>query len=270
MRQADDSEQQNDERLNDDDVDMKECVDDDDTGFLKNEWSKNMVMKKLCVFNYPRMKYLLDSGFNLCLYGIGSKVDYVNYYVQTRLQTKEHVYVFNGFTQSCNMRVVVSQLKTWCETNLKPHLERQGTLYPGSLSLHEKVSMMKADFQAVYKKLQVKHKDPLSKLGTDDYDEMDMFESKPEPSDKLDVYLVIHSIDAGMLKSDDSQDLLAELASAPYVHLIVTMDHLCANRMWNNSQLDKFGFYMMQTDTFRAYDKEYINQPELFAIKNDN
>ena len=100
------------------------------------------------------MKYLLDSGFNLCLYGIGSKVDYVNYYVQTRLQTKEHVFVFNGFTQSCNMRVIVSSLKTWCEANLKPYVDRPGAhLYPGSLSLHEKVSSMKADLQTTFKKL---------------------------------------------------------------------------------------------------------------------
>ena len=110
----------------------------------------------------------------------------------------------------------------------------------------------------------------MSKLFTDDYNEMEMFESKVDQSQKLDVYIIIHCADAGMLKSDDSQDLLAELASAPYLHLIVTVDHMCANRMWNNSQLDKFGFYMLQTDTFRAYDKEYANQPEVFAIKNDN
>lgn len=78
----------------------------------------------------------------------------------------------------------------------------------------------------------------------EDYDEMAMFESDMADEVKLDLYIVIHSMDAGQLKSEDSQDLLAELASAPFIHLIVTVDHLAANRLWNNTQMDKFGFYM--------------------------
>ena len=60
------------------------CVDDDD-GILKNEYHKNMVMKRLVNEMYPKMKYLLDSGFNLCLYGVGSKIDFLNFFVQQKL-----------------------------------------------------------------------------------------------------------------------------------------------------------------------------------------
>ena len=60
------------------------------------------------------------------------------------------------------------------------------------------------------------------------------------------------------------------MASTPYIHLIASVDHMAANRLWTNQQLDKFGFYMQRCDTFQPYDNEYTNQGELFSIKNDN
>jgi hypothetical protein len=51
-------------------------------------------------------------------------------------------------------------------------------------------------------------------------------------------------MDIGPLKSDESQDLLAELATIPQISLIVSVDHIAVTRLWNDSQLDKFNFYM--------------------------
>lgn len=79
------------------DVDMAD--DDDDSGpFPKNVQAKNTLMRKLVGELHPKMKYLLDCSFNICLYGVGSKVDFLNYYVQRELLAKENVCVFNGFT----------------------------------------------------------------------------------------------------------------------------------------------------------------------------
>lgn len=52
--------------------------------------------------------------------------------------------------------------------------------------------------------------------------------------------------------------------------MVVSVDHIGASRMWSNFHLDKFNFYMMQIDTYLAYDKEFNFQPALFADKNDN
>lgn len=73
--------------------------------------------------------------------------------------------------------------------------------------------------------------DPLQNFGKAGYDLMLMFDSPPECT--CDIFIVIHCLDAGQLRSEENQDLLAELASTPYIHLIVSVDHMCSNRLWN-------------------------------------
>jgi len=97
---------------------------------------------------------------------------------------------------------------------------------------------------------------------------MAMFASPPES--EVDLYLLIHCLDAGQLRSEECQDQLSLLAQAPYLHFIVSVDHMSANRLWNTQHLDRFNFYFQRMDTYLPYEKEYANQPELFAIKNDN
>ena len=97
--------------------------------------------------------------------------------------------------------------------------------------------------------LDIKSNNPIEKLtnhfasgsNAKDFDPLCMFDSPPDNS--YDVYLVIHSLDAGQLRSEENQDLLAELASTPFIHLIVSVDNMNSNRLWNGQQLDKFGFY---------------------------
>ena len=77
-------------------------------------------------------------------------------------------------------------------------------------------------------------------------------------------------MDAGALRSEESQDMLAELASSPYITVVASVDHILSNRMWSTQQCDKYSFYMMKVDTYRPYINEYMNSSDLFAIKNDN
>ena len=128
----------------------------------------------------------------------------------------------------------------------------------------------------MYFHLKNKNQDPIDKLtnyfadssNAKEFDPMCMFDSPPDNS--YDVYLVIHSLDAGQMRSEENQDLLADLASTPFIHLIVSVDNMNSNRLWNGQQLDKLGFYFQRMDTYLPYEKEYANQPELFAVKNDN
>ena len=56
-----------------------------------------------------------------------------------------------------------------------------------------------------------------------------------EPDNEYDLTIVIHSMDIGVLKQDESQDLLSELAAIPQISLIVTVDHIGITRLWNDS-----------------------------------
>ena len=91
-----------------------------------------------------------------------------------------------------------------------------------------------------------------------------------EPENEYDLTIVIHSMDIGVLKQDESQDLLSELAAIPQISLIITVDHIAITRLWNDSQLDRFNFYSVQMDTFQSFGSESHYQPDLFAAKNDN
>jgi hypothetical protein len=83
-----------------------------------------------------------------------------------------------------------------------------------------------------------------------------IMESMLMPENHQQLFIVIHSLDSGQLKEDGVQDLLAELASIQQIKMIVSLDHFASSRLWNNQQLDKFGFYTLQIDTFMPYIKE--------------
>ena len=77
-------------------------------------------------------------------------------------------------------------------------------------------------------------------------------------------------MEAGMLKNEECQDYLSELACISQIKLMITVDHLQTARLWNDSQLDKFNYYTVELNTFIYYDKEFEYQPPLFSAKNEN
>ena len=55
------------------------------------------------------MKFYLESGFNLLVYGFGSKWAILNDFVQTHLEFKETV-VFNGYHNQINVKMVFKEI----------------------------------------------------------------------------------------------------------------------------------------------------------------
>lgn len=82
--------------IEDDDVDM----DHDDYGaeaninssdtrldvHVKHQFLKNKNIELLIKTKYGEMKYMLDCGFNILLYGIGTKFEFLNLFCQKHLQ----------------------------------------------------------------------------------------------------------------------------------------------------------------------------------------
>jgi hypothetical protein len=52
---------------------------------IKKEVRIECILKEKALFN--KMKYMLDCGFNLLVYGVGSKYDMLNLFAQKQLQT---------------------------------------------------------------------------------------------------------------------------------------------------------------------------------------
>ena len=62
----------------DDQVDLKDYR----NVYIKNLDLKKKNLEKLTKTNFSKMKFLLDCGFNLLMYGIGSKIDFINLFCQ--------------------------------------------------------------------------------------------------------------------------------------------------------------------------------------------
>lgn len=55
------------------------------TPYIKNQNLKNLNIKYIFKEQFPKLKYMLDCGFNLMIYGMGSKFDLMNLFVQKQL-----------------------------------------------------------------------------------------------------------------------------------------------------------------------------------------
>lgn len=55
--------------------------DKNETDDLRHQIKKNENCKELKKENFAKMKYMLDIGFNLLIYGVGSKRDITNLFI---------------------------------------------------------------------------------------------------------------------------------------------------------------------------------------------
>ena len=74
----------------------------------------------------------------------------------------------------------------------------------------------------------------------------------------------------GMLKGQEWQEMLGELANIEAIKLIVTVDNCKSGILFTDHQLDMFNFVCIQADTFQLFHDELSWQPTLFSAKNDN
>jgi origin recognition complex subunit 2 len=58
------------------------------------------------------MKYMLDCGFNLLIYGYGSKRDAINLFHQ-KLLIDEETIIFNGYHTALTIRTVIEKINFW-------------------------------------------------------------------------------------------------------------------------------------------------------------
>ena len=55
---------------------------------------------------------MLDCGFNLLVYGAGSKFDLMNLFIQKQL-ANYYILVFNAFNPVCNMKKIIDGIINW-------------------------------------------------------------------------------------------------------------------------------------------------------------
>ena len=90
----------------------------------EEEWKKHRLEKEqLATFNLEkfgmRMKHYINCGFNLLIYGVGSKWTFINNYLQRHMKD-DHCLVVNGYHSATNMKTVTNPMMGYAQ---KYHLK---------------------------------------------------------------------------------------------------------------------------------------------------
>jgi origin recognition complex subunit 2 len=78
--------------------------------------------------------------------------------------------------------------------------------------------------------------------------------------------LVVHNIDGPALRSDRIQSSLAELAAAPRIHLLASIDHIQAGLMWSAQHSAQFNFVCHDLTTFAPYATETSYEDQVDTV----
>lgn len=65
--------------------------------------------------------------------------------------------------------------------------------------------------------------------------------------------IFIHSMDVGVLKGQEWQEILGEISQCKKIRLIVTMDNAKSGVLFTDQLLDKYNFVAIQLDTFESF-----------------
>jgi origin recognition complex subunit 2 len=176
-------------------------------------------LMKLHARSFLQWQFELSEGFNICLYGWGSKRQLVNKFAEwlyPKHNPPPKIVVVNGYTPKLNIRTVINALsKAVLGKDAPTRLVGQPNEVLDSL---------------------------LSHLTTH------------PPSSP--VIAMINSIDATPLRRPATQSLLARLAAHHSINIVATADTPSFPLMWNTTLRDQFNFVFHDCTTYAPYDAE--------------
>ncbi|PGH32344.1 origin recognition complex subunit 2 [[Emmonsia] crescens] len=169
--------------------------------------------------SFPQWEFELSEGFNICMYGYGSKRRLVNRFAEwlsQRCSDPPTIVIVNGYVSSTTIRSILA------------------TIISAILG-----------------------SDTPSKLGTQPSEVLELLQSilnnNPPPRP---IMVFINSIDAPPLRRPSHQALLARLASIPLINILATADIPNFPLLWDVSHRDQFNFVFHDCTTFAPYEVE--------------
>jgi len=178
----------------------------------RHEPEKKYLMK-LHARSFLQWQFELNEGFNICLYGLGSKRQLVNQFAEwlyPKHNPPPRIVIVNGYAPKLNIRTVLNTLNTSVMSDkAPPRLAGQPNEVLDSL---------------------------LSHLAA---------HTPPSP-----VVLMINSIDAPALRRPATQSLLARFAANPSISVVATADTPSFPIMWNTALRNQFNFVFHDCTTY--------------------
>ncbi|DAA77291.1 TPA_exp: Uncharacterized protein A8136_6551 [Trichophyton benhamiae CBS 112371] len=179
--------------------------------------------------SFPQWHFEMTEGFNVCIYGYGSKRKLVQRYADWLYEHYNQppaIVVVNGYTPDITIRSILATVAT-------------AILGP----------------------------DDTSKLGVQPNDVLESIRAvllKNPPPQPITV--LINSIDAPPLRRAQQQSQLARLAEIPYINILATADTPNFLVLWDITLRDKFNFVFHDCTTFASYDVELNVVDEVHSL----
>lgn len=159
---------------------------------------------------------LLMEGFNLLLYGVGSKMKLLQTFKAEFLYEYPSVTI-NGFNPGITVQEIVS-------TILRQVMGEESL----AVGLANQVEQI------------VKH-----------------FSCR----DADDLFLLVNNIDGSGLRNNKAQAVLSQLACAPHIHIVGSVDHINASLLWDQEQLKTLRLIWINATTLEPYVLESSLEP---------
>jgi hypothetical protein len=182
------------------------------------------------------MMFMLETGLNLVLYGVGSKINFMKKFTQSLKGSP--ILCINGFHPGITLKTALKELTTFINDNYV-----KGT--KSGLREMKKFFCMHDNIEYLLKTLSL------------------------EVLNIPKIYIIIMSLDGGNLKSLELQRHLSILARCEKIGIIVTTDTLKPGAFWDDSVLDRYNFVFYEINTYEEFHLEKSLSTPLFSMKNE-
>lgn len=198
---------------------------------LQERSSLNELHKTL----YHQWCFELSQGFSLNMYGVGSKTTFIMDFVSEYLldwygevidDQMPVVMVANGYNPSTKLKAVIHDI---IGALITPEMQKLK-----SLRMPKHVAEAFPYLLNYLKRVQRQHNELL----------------------KVDLVLVVHSIDGEAFRDERSQNYLSQLAALPNVWFIASSDNVNASLLWDLNRCKNFNFLWHDTTTYEPYSIE--------------
>lgn len=191
--------------------------------------------------NFGQWAFELSQGFNVMLYGYGSKRKLLMEFAAKMYSPKNQVVVVNGYVPSLTTRDILNSV--FAAILGTEHKRKLGS-NPNDM-LDNLIDLLDGD------------------EGDDDEREEDQSTSS---SHDARITLIIHSLDGESLRHERQQSLLSRLASHPRISLVASIDHIKAPLLWDSAKVSQFNFLWHDATTFEPYSSVEASVEELLYM----
>ena len=151
---------------------------------------------------FRRIRMELSEGFNVLLYGCGSKREFLNAFAEDLSRRGNHVVVANGFNPSFAFKDLLLAIEQIPGVLDQPSASGEAGAGGGG---------QEAQTQRIHA----------------------FFSSRDSPR----LYLVAHNIDGNTFRAPKNRAALALLALAPHIHVVASVDHVAAPTRWSLAEI---------------------------------